>query len=66
MVKEQGRIRLEVTRLQAEELVEVRDVLLLQPSKVARTHKALLEKKGITIGRLSSVTVTLQLTESRD
>ncbi len=66
MVKEQGRIRLEVTRLQAEELVEAKDILLLQPSKVARTHKELLEKKGITIGRLSSVTLTSQLTESRD
>ena len=62
MAKEQGRIRLEITRLQAERLAEAKDIWLLQPDKFARTHKELLEKKGISIGRLPSVTMTLQLT----
>lgn len=49
MKKDQGRIRIEVMRLQVEELSEAEEILLLRPSKRGRTHKEFLEKRGIYI-----------------
>lgn len=45
----QGRIRIEVLRLQIKGLPEAEEILLLKPSTVARAHKEVLESNNITI-----------------
>lgn len=47
MRKDQGRVRVEVTRLQIEELSRAQEIPLVRPAKRARTHRDVLEKKGI-------------------
>jgi hypothetical protein len=66
--RDQSRLRIEVTRLQLEELSKAEEILLLKLRKRGRTHQNLLENKGVYIEArqvLRNITSRCKLIQAR-